>query len=82
VHRVRRLPALPFLLASVFALALLAGDAPPARAGKIPVDGTDRYRVVYEDGSVSINDLCPVRKIRLGERKRPVWVNGTPVGFC
>jgi hypothetical protein len=57
--------------------------SPMARAQeRVPVAGTDRYRVRYADSTVSINDLCPVAKRPLGEKQTPFYVNGRPVGFC
>jgi hypothetical protein len=34
------------------------------------------------DGSVTVNDRCPVRLVRLNRRMEPVYVNGRAVGFC
>jgi hypothetical protein len=40
-------------------------------------------RVRYHDGGqVSLNDRCPVRKVKLNPKMPPVYVNGQPVGFC
>ena len=36
----------------------------------------------FEDGAVSLNDRCPVRRARLNPKMPPVFVNGRPVGFC
>jgi hypothetical protein len=36
----------------------------------------------FEDGAVSLNDRCPVRRARLNRKMPPVFVNGRPVGFC
>ncbi len=36
----------------------------------------------FEDGAVSLNDRCPVRRSRLNRKMPPVFVNGRPVGFC
>lgn len=33
-------------------------------------------------GLVSLNNRCPVRKVRLNKKMPPVYVNGRPVGFC
>jgi hypothetical protein len=64
----------------VVALAAAAGGA---RAQvKVPIAGTDRYRVRYADSTLSINDMCPVAKRPLGEKQKPFYVNGRPVGFC
>ena len=42
----------------------------------------DRPRIMYRDSLTSINDICPVRKARLDPDRKPVYVNGKPVGFC
>jgi len=39
-------------------------------------------RLEYADEQVSVNDRCPVRKVKLNLRVAPVYVNGRPVGFC
>ena len=46
--------------------------------------GTDpeKPRLEYDDGQVSINDRCPVRRARLNPKIAPEWVNGKPLGFC
>jgi len=36
----------------------------------------------FADRSVSLNDRCPVRKVKLNRRLSPLFVNGRPVGFC
>jgi YHS domain-containing protein len=37
---------------------------------------------MYRDSLVSLNDYCPVRQARLDPDRKPVYVNGTPIGFC
>jgi hypothetical protein len=40
-------------------------------------------RLRYFDGDqLSLNDRCPVRKVRLNPKMPPAYVNGRPVGFC
>ncbi len=39
-------------------------------------------RVQFQNGSVSRNDRCPVRKNKLSRGFDPLYVNGRPVGFC
>ena len=39
-------------------------------------------RLTFPDGSVSLNDRCPVRRVKLNRRMPPLYVNGRPVGFC
>jgi len=48
------------------------------------VPGTlpDRPRIMYPDSLLSLNDYCPVREARLDPDRKPVYVNGTPIGFC
>lgn len=38
-----------------------------------------KYR---HDGQVTLNDRCPVRRVRLNPKMTPAYVNGHPVGFC
>lgn len=46
-----------------------------------PEDSLPRLRF-REDGQVSINDRCAVRKVKLNPRMPAAYVNGRPVGFC
>jgi hypothetical protein len=46
-----------------------------------PEDSLPRLRF-FADGQVSINDRCPVRKVKLNPRMGASYVNGRPVGFC
>lgn len=70
----------PALLAAALLLGPLVHDA--SAQEKIPVAGTDRWRIRYADGTVTINDICPVANRRIGEHQTPIYVNGKPVGFC
>lgn len=36
----------------------------------------------YASGAVTLNDRCPVRRVKLNPNLRPLFVNGHPVGFC
>ncbi|MGH7342796.1 MAG: hypothetical protein ACREKH_20115 [Candidatus Rokuibacteriota bacterium] len=36
----------------------------------------------YASGAVTLNDRCPVRRVKLNPNLRPLFVNGRPVGFC
>lgn len=38
--------------------------------------------LLMQDGQMSLNDRCPVRKIGLNRRLPPLFVNGRPIGFC
>lgn len=39
-------------------------------------------RVRYEDGTLSMNDRCIVRMVKLNRKMGAVYVNGRPIGFC
>ena len=39
-------------------------------------------RLLYADGTRTLNDRCMVRSSKLNPRIRAVYVNGRPVGFC
>ena len=69
-----------WILAAAAALALAVPGA--SAQEKVPVPGSDRYRIRYADGTVTINDWCPVAKRALGRSQTPIYVNGRPVGFC
>ena len=36
----------------------------------------------FADGQISLNNRCPVRKVKLNRRMPPLYVNGQPIGFC
>ena len=40
------------------------------------------YLRFFDGDQVSLNDRCPVRKVRLNPKMAPAYVNGQPVGFC
>lgn len=69
----------PFV-ASLFLLAGLAS----ATGAQVYVQSShpDYPRVLYPDSLVSANDRCIVAREKLNRRVRPVYVNGTPIGFC
>ncbi|HUC44104.1 MAG TPA: hypothetical protein VMR65_08705 [Candidatus Sulfotelmatobacter sp.] len=75
------------VLLGVVALASCESDRParlllsptPARYADA---NPDTPHVTYGDGSVSRNDLCPIRKRKLNLKMPPVYVNGQPIGFC
>ena len=46
-----------------------------------PEDSLPRIRW-DEDGRVSLNDRCAVRKVKLNPKMPPAYVNGEPIGFC
>ena len=42
----------------------------------------DLPRIEFAADVVSINDRCPVRRVKLNLRMPPVWVNAQAVAFC
>jgi hypothetical protein len=79
----------PLPLVTALALACAGGgeEADDTRRfvafGEYAQKGDALPRVRYfEDGQLSVNDRCPVRRTKLNPNVRPVWVNGHPVGFC
>jgi hypothetical protein len=46
-----------------------------------PADSLPRLRYLA-DGKITLNDRCPVRKVRLNPRMGAAYVNDHPVGFC
>ncbi len=79
--RFRRRPVACAVIASLALLAVAGAANHSAAAEKIPVEGTDRHLMQWSEGEISVNDICPVLLKKLGPR-RPIWVNGQPVGFC
>jgi hypothetical protein len=63
-------------------LAMTIAASAFAAPEKIPVGETERHHIRYDDGTLTINDFCPVLQRPLGPVKSPVFVNGRPVGFC
>jgi len=56
--------------------------APPPLAEFVsPTDSLPHLRFLA-DGLVSLNDRCPVRKVKLNPRMHAAYVNGRPIGFC
>ena len=45
-------------------------------------DSLPRRPLLFEDGSTSLNDRCPVRASSLNPDVFTVFVNGRPIGFC
>ncbi len=49
----------------------------------VRVDTTaDLSKLRYPDGQLTLNDQCPVRRVRLNTRMPAIYVNQHPVGFC
>lgn len=66
------------------ALAAVASIAGALAAELEPIPGDDPKfpRLRDADGRVSLNDRCPVRAKPLNPKMAPIYVNGSPVGFC
>lgn len=71
------------------AALMAAEDEPAAPMAKAPLlaeytapdDSLPTLRF-FADGLETLNDRCPVRKVRLNPRMNAAYVNGRPVGFC
>ncbi len=46
-----------------------------------PSDSLPHLRF-FADGKVTLNDRCPVRRVRLNPKMGASYVNNQPVGFC
>lgn len=46
-----------------------------------PEDSLPKLRF-FDGDQVSLNDRCPVRRVKLNPRMGAHYVNGRPVGFC
>lgn len=47
------------------------------------VDSTlEHPRLRYAGGQVTLNDQCPVRRVKMNTRLKPAMVNGYLIGFC
>ena len=79
--RYRNRAAGPAILAAIFVGLLFLPSFGRAQR-YLPTEDPEHPRVKYPDSLVSVNDRCAVRKIKLGNRVRPVYVNGLPIGFC
>lgn len=84
-ERLTRGPSLTHYSASMrtaLFVLLAAARIAAAEPHMVPIPGSEHHRLRFDDGSLSINDRCPVAKRNLNPRMRPIWVNGRPVGFC
>jgi hypothetical protein len=70
---------------SAFGLLLLIGACVSRGDGTYALYGPteESVRLRYRDGQVSRNDACAIKLSNaLNPRVRPLYVNGSPVGFC
>ncbi len=79
---------LMLMLVLLVAPVLAADDTPvkpmaaePFAEFVSPADSLPHMRYLA-DGLVTMNDRCPVRKVRLNPMMGASYVNGRPVGFC
>ncbi|MEM7310441.1 MAG: hypothetical protein AAF682_27435 [Planctomycetota bacterium] len=64
-------------------LLFLVGCSAPQRGFLLDSSDPGSARVRYSNGQISSNDTCMVRLGRgLSPMSGPIYVNGTPVGFC
>jgi hypothetical protein len=62
------------------ALAALACRGPAHE--RIPGTDPGHPQLRFLDGSISLNDRCPVTGAPLNPRMDPLYVNGRSIGFC
>jgi hypothetical protein len=62
------------------------GEPPTPVFSLLPAAYTDTTlefpHLTFTNGVSSLNDRCPVRKVKLNTRLAPLFVNGRPIGFC
>ena len=68
----------------VLGLVVLLGSIQACGPPHEYIEGDDPEfpRLRFDDGSVSVNDRCPVTLSRLNRKLDPLYVNGRSVGFC
>jgi len=74
--------ALPFLLAAAACGGKPAELADPIGKPEFVDASAPLPRIRFADGLISVNDVCPVTKRKLSIVWPPVYVNGSPIGFC
>lgn len=75
--------ALASLCGMLLILAGCGGETNSGMAAAQYVDPQSEFpRLRFPDGQISLNDRCPVRRVKLNRRMPPIYVNGRPVGFC
>jgi len=80
----------PALILVAVAVGCAARDPSPVGPVEEDLRGTFVYagendsfpELRYKNGAVTLNDRCPVRRVKLNPNLRPLFVNGRPVGFC
>ena len=66
----------------VVAAFVLLGGVTAAAQRYVPGRDAEHPRAKYADSLVSLNDRCVVRQSKLNLRVPPIYVNGSPIGFC
>ena len=70
------------VLLAVLIVASAAWAAPAQAQHYIQGGSPDFPHIRYADSLISLNSRCTVRKLKMGNMTRPVYVNGHPLGFC
>lgn len=68
--------------AAALLLCVLAAAADGLAQRYVEGDDPDYPRLKYADSLTSLNDRCIVAQNKLNKKIRPVYVNGSPIGFC
>ena len=71
-----------FQIAVIALLALAVLVRTPWAQRYVPGDDPEFPREKYADSLVSLNDRCIVSGNKLNLTIRPIYVNGSPIGFC
>jgi YHS domain-containing protein len=69
-------------LLPVLLVACAAWAVPACAQHYIQGGSPDFPHIRYADSLVSVNYRCTVRKLKMGNMTRPVYINGQPLGFC
>ncbi|MBZ0267848.1 hypothetical protein K8I85_06820 [bacterium] len=65
---------------ALFAAGLAGPVSAMPRQIQLPEEG--HHLIRYDDGTMTLNDFCPVQERPLGTMKAPLFVNRCAVGFC
>jgi hypothetical protein len=48
----------------------------------VSLDDSLSKMIFFDGDQVTLNDRCPVRRVRLNPKMGAAYVNGQPIGFC
>lgn len=77
-------------LTTLLLLGCHAGSSSDPRA-RVPIAvagaayddaAADHPHIVFPDGTTTANDRCMILQHKLNLKIPPIYVNGTPLGFC